>query len=55
MQSAVGFEQARGDTIEVTSVSFGGPDLFAEPSLLQTMLEYMQRLGKPFLNRNNFV
>ncbi len=50
VQSAVGFEQARGDTIEVTSVSFGGPDLFAEPSLLQTMLEYMQRLGKPFLN-----
>ncbi|EPR44304.1 flagellar M-ring protein FliF [Desulfovibrio sp. X2] len=50
VENAVGFEQKRGDSIEVTSVSFGGPDLFAEPSLLQTMLEYMQRLGKPFLN-----
>jgi len=50
VQNAVGFDPARGDSIEVTSVSFGEPDLFAEPSLLQTMMEYMQRLGKPFLN-----
>lgn len=50
VQSAVGFESARGDVIEVTNVSFGGPDLFAEPTLMQTMMEYVQRLGKPFLN-----
>ncbi len=50
VKSAVGFDDTRGDIIQVTSVSFGGPDLFAEPTLMQTMLEYMQRLGKPFLN-----
>jgi flagellar M-ring protein FliF len=50
VKSAVGFDENRGDVIEVTSVSFGGPDMFAEPTLMQTILEYMQRLGKPFLN-----
>ncbi|WP_029893428.1 flagellar basal-body MS-ring/collar protein FliF [Desulfohalovibrio reitneri] len=50
VRNAVGFDEARGDTLEVTSTSFGGPDLYTEPSLLQTMMEYMQRLGKPFLN-----
>lgn len=50
VKSAVGFDEARGDTIEISSVSFGGPDMFAEPTFMQTMLEYMQRLGKPFLN-----
>lgn len=50
VRNAVGYEQARGDAIEVSNISFGEPDLFGEPSLMQTMLEYMQRLGKPILN-----
>jgi flagellar M-ring protein FliF len=50
VSNAVGFDSARGDTIELASQSFGGPDLFAEQTLFQTIMEYMQRLGKPFLN-----
>ncbi len=50
VRNAVGFSQARGDSIEVSNISFGEPDLFGEPSLMQTMLEYMHRLGKPILN-----
>lgn len=47
---AVGFDEKRGDTLEVSCMSFGERELLAEPSLSQTMLEYAQRLGKPFLN-----
>lgn len=50
VEKAVGFNSQRGDAIEVTSVSFGAPDPFAEPSLVNNLLEYAQRLGKPFLN-----
>ncbi len=50
VRNAVGFSQARGDSIEVSNISFGEPDMFGEPSLMQTMLEYMHRLGKPILN-----
>lgn len=50
VRNAVGFSQARGDSIQVSNISFGEPDMFGEPSLMQTMLEYMQRLGKPILN-----
>lgn len=48
--SAVGLDLKRGDTIEVSSMPFGERELMTEPSLTQTMLEYAQRLGKPFLN-----
>jgi len=50
VKNAVGFDTRRGDAIEVSNISFGEPDLFGEPSVMQTMLEYMQRLGKPLLN-----
>ncbi|EMG37758.1 flagellar basal-body MS-ring/collar protein FliF [Desulfocurvibacter africanus] len=50
VRNTVGFSQSRGDAIEVSNISFGEPDMFGEPSLMQTMLEYMQRLGKPILN-----
>ncbi|WP_243362080.1 flagellar basal-body MS-ring/collar protein FliF [Fundidesulfovibrio terrae] len=50
VSSAVGIDLKRGDTIEVSSMSFGERELMAEPSLTQNMLEYAQRLGKPFLN-----
>uniref|UniRef100_I2PXM1 Flagellar M-ring protein n=1 Tax=Desulfovibrio sp. U5L TaxID=596152 RepID=I2PXM1_9BACT len=47
---AAGLDSARGDEIQVSSFEFGVPDGSGEPSLMQTMLEYAQRLGKPFLN-----
>ena len=47
---AAGLDPSRGDEIQVSSFEFGAPDGSEEPSLLQTMLEYAQRLGKPFLN-----
>jgi len=48
--NTVGFDQIRGDTIEVSNISFGAPDIYDADSLMRTMLEYAQRLGKPFLN-----
>ena len=48
--SAVGFDETRGDTIEVSNISFGEPQIADADSLMRTMLEYAQRLGKPFLN-----
>jgi len=50
ISSAVGFDSIRGDSIEVSNISFGAPDLYDADSLMRTMLEYAQRLGKPFLN-----
>jgi flagellar M-ring protein FliF len=50
VSKAAGLDPGRGDTIEVSSFPFGEEDRYAEPSLTQTMLEYAQRLGKPFLN-----
>jgi flagellar M-ring protein FliF len=47
---AAGLDSSRGDEIQVSSFEFGVPDGSEQPSLLQTMLEYAQRLGKPFLN-----
>ncbi len=48
--NAVGMESARGDTIEVTSISFGGPEIEEEPSLMAIIADYALRLGKPLLN-----
>lgn len=48
--SAVGVDTVRGDSIEVSNISFGEPALYDTDSLMRTMLEYAQRLGKPFLN-----
>jgi flagellar M-ring protein FliF len=47
---AAGLDASRGDEIQVSSFEFGTPENAGEPSLMQTMLEYAQRLGKPFLN-----
>ncbi len=50
ISSAVGFDSVRGDFVEVSNISFGSPELYDADSLMRTMLEYAQRLGKPFLN-----
>ncbi len=48
--NAVGFDRARGDTIQVSSISFGGPDIALEPQLSDLIMDYATRLGKPILN-----
>ncbi|MES9995819.1 flagellar basal-body MS-ring/collar protein FliF [Desulfovibrio aminophilus] len=50
VRSAVGFDRNRGDAVEVSNISFGAPELEDGQTLMRTMLEYAQRLGKPFLN-----
>ncbi|MFV0422586.1 flagellar basal-body MS-ring/collar protein FliF [Oleidesulfovibrio sp.] len=50
VSSAVGFDRARGDVIEVSSISFGGPDERLELSLAEIIMDYALRLGKPLLN-----
>lgn len=50
VSNAVGLDEIRGDSIEVSSISFGGPEMEIKPDLAQIVLEYVQRLGKPFLN-----
>lgn len=50
VSNAVGFDRARGDTIEVSNISFGGPDAPQESSLAQLVMDYALRLGKPLLN-----
>ncbi|WP_022662486.1 flagellar basal-body MS-ring/collar protein FliF [Paucidesulfovibrio longus] len=50
VKSAIGYDTQRADTVEVSNISFGGPDGVDSDSLLRTMLEYAQRFGKPFLN-----
>ena len=48
--NAVGFDSSRGDTIEISSISFGTPDIEIEQSLADVIMDYAMRLGKPILN-----
>jgi len=50
VENAVGFDQARGDSIEVSNLSFGPPEPEIEPTLLEKVSEYFQIIGKPLLN-----
>lgn len=49
-QRAVGFDETRGDAIEVSSISFGEPIGAEQPPLLDVASRYFQLLGKPLLN-----
>jgi flagellar M-ring protein FliF len=49
-QRAVGFDQERGDAIEVSSISFGEPAGAEQAPLLDVASRYFQLLGKPLLN-----
>jgi flagellar M-ring protein FliF len=49
VSSAVGFDSARGDSIEVSSIAFGAMDMSEGPSLVRNFIEMGQRLGKPLL------
>lgn len=50
VSNAVGYDRARGDTIEVLCVPFGDTELPEEPNLAQIVAEYAERLGKPLIN-----
>lgn len=50
VSSAVGFDTARGDQIEVTTIEFGPPDFEPVKGLADIILDYSMRLGKPLLN-----
>lgn len=48
--NAVGFDSARGDTIEVSSISFGLPEIQEEQTMDSVLADYLARFGKPLLN-----
>ncbi len=50
VERAVGFDTARGDNIEVSNISFGMPEVEPDPTLMDTLAEYFQLIGKPLLN-----
>ena len=50
VSNAVGFDSARGDTIEVSSIAFDSVDLAIERSTVDILAEYALRFGKPVLN-----
>jgi flagellar M-ring protein FliF len=48
--NAVGISEARGDSIEVTSIPFGDREMPAPPNLAEAMVSYAEKIGKPLLN-----
>ncbi len=50
VSSAVGFDRARGDTIEVSNVPFGEVELPESLNAAEVLAQYAERLGKPMLN-----
>lgn len=50
VSNAVGFDRARGDTVEVLCIPFGDTELPQEPNVAELVAQYAERLGKPLLN-----
>lgn len=50
VSNVVGFDSARGDTIEVSNIPFGAPEAEGPQNVAQMLADYALRLGKPFLN-----
>lgn len=50
VQNAIGYDGARGDSVEVSSISFGGPEVLPAPGLADIILDYGRQFGKPILN-----
>ena len=48
--NAVGISEARGDSIEVTSIPFGDREVPAQPNLAEAMVSYAEKIGRPLLN-----
>ena len=50
VENAVGIDTARGDNIELSSLSFGVQEIEVETNIFYMLLSYAQHIGKPFLN-----
>jgi flagellar M-ring protein FliF len=50
VQSAVGFDEVRGDSMEVTNIAFGAPEKVPEPTFMDSVSKYFDMVGKPLLN-----
>ena len=50
VSNAVGYDSARGDTIEVSSIAFGGIEVETPQGTLTIIADYALRFGKPMLN-----
>lgn len=50
VRNAVGFDAARGDSVQVSSISFGEPELVQVPGLADIIMSYARQFGKPILN-----
>ncbi|MFN2267737.1 MAG: flagellar basal-body MS-ring/collar protein FliF [Desulfonatronovibrio sp.] len=50
VERAVGFDNARGDNLEVSNISFGMPEVEPDPTLMDNLTNYFQLIGKPLLN-----
>lgn len=50
VSNVVGYDSARGDTIEVSNIPFGAPEVETQQNIVQMLADYALRLGKPFLN-----
>lgn len=49
VRNAVGFDTARGDSVEVSSIAFGEPEALPVPGLADIILSYAHQFGKPIL------
>jgi len=49
VRNAVGFDAARGDSVQVSSISFGEPELVPVPGLADIIMSYARQFGKPIL------
>jgi len=49
IKNAVGFDAARGDSVQVSSISFGEPELVPVPTLADSIMSYASQFGKPIL------
>ncbi len=49
VSTAVGLDEQRGDTIEVSSMAFNGPEFEIEPGTPDVIINFMARFARPFL------
>ncbi|MFP4168271.1 MAG: flagellar basal-body MS-ring/collar protein FliF [Desulfonatronovibrionaceae bacterium] len=50
VQRAVGFDEVRGDSLEVSNIAFGPPQKAPEPTIMDSVSRYFDIVGKPLLN-----
>ncbi len=50
VSNAVGLDEARGDSLEVSSAPFTDSEPPADPNAADVLVEYAERMGKPLLN-----